>query len=490
MEFAMRPPPLPRRRFLRAASLSALSTAALGVGGCRSFRGTGEVRCAVVGLNRRGQTLAQDVLRTPHARLVAICDVDTAVLARAADRLRQDHGIEPDRETDYRRLLERRDLDAVILATPNHWHALQAIWACEAGKDIYLEKPACHSLWEGRQMLAAARRHRRVIEVGFQNRSDLGLREAFPRILAGEIGPITGIRGLCYRQRESIGRLPAPLVPPPTLRYDPWLGPADDEPILRPELHYDWHWDWNTGNGDLGNQGPHELDLIRWILGEPDHPAEIFSFGGRFGWEDAGETPNMLVTTFRWNDIPVLFEVRNLWITPETAAAANFQGRRVGVLISGEGGEFRGGRGGGMFYDREGRKFAECKGDGGYAHFPGFIEAVRSRRLETLACGLETGYRSSVLAQLGNISYRLGGTVGDDTLVRTLAGDPALAEAHGRFREHLAAWDLPASRLRWTLGPRLRFAADREQFTGPHANEANGLLRREGRAPYQIPRYV
>ena len=261
-------------------------------------------------------------------------------------------------------MLERKDIDAVVLTTPNHWHALQTIWGCQAGKDVYVEKPVCHTVWEGRQMIKAAKKYGRIVQAGFQNRSDIGLNEAFPWIHSGNIGEIRMVRGLCYRNRASIGKIDSPLVPPKTVNYDTWLGPAEHEVLYRPELHYDWHWDFNTGNGDLGNQGPHELDLIRWVLGDPDHPRKIQSIGGRFGWNDAGNTPNMGITTFDWGEIPVLFEVRNLWVRPELNSAPNFKGSRVGVVVTCDGGEFRGGRGGGIVYDNNGKKMKAFKGDG------------------------------------------------------------------------------------------------------------------------------
>ncbi|MEX0324465.1 MAG: Gfo/Idh/MocA family protein [Puniceicoccaceae bacterium] len=493
-------PPLPnlsRRSFIKGASLTACGVAA---SGCSGLFGKSEVRFAVVGLRIRGMQLIRQFLEQgkdesepwdiPPVRLVAICDVDSEVLAESAMEIEAITSEKVETYNDYQVLLEQKHIDAVVIATPNHWHALQTIWACEAGKDVYVEKPVCHSVWEGRQMVAAARRYKRIVQSGTQNRSDLGLLAAFPRILAGELGPIRHIHGLCYRNRHRIGIQNTPLVPPASVNYDQWLGPADDLPMYRPQFHYDWHWVWNTGNGDIGNQGPHEMDLIRWVLGDPDHPQEVFSFGGRFAWDDAGETPNMQVTSFRLNGVPVTFEVRNLTIDPQTDAAPSYLGWRVGVIVTCEGGQFRGGRGGGFFYDNEGQRMQAFPGDGGGDHMAGFFRAVASRRRSELNSPLREGYLSSCLSHLGNISYRLGNTVSDETLRSSIADDPWLVAAHERHLEQLKAWNLNPAQLEWTRGPLLKFDGASEQFHGDLAAPANALLRRDGRAPYTIPSYA
>jgi predicted dehydrogenase len=497
--------PLSRRNFLRT---SALATAGLATTGCGRLFGKDEVRFAVVGTRIRGMThirhfmklaypevvegeaTAEEPPEVPPARLVAICDADTAVMDEAAKFIQEKTGATVETYGDYRKLLEQKHIDAVIICTPNHLHALQTIWACEAGKDVYVEKPTCHSVWEGRQMVAAAAYHNRIVLSGFQNRSDLGLVEAFPRIMAGELGPIRHVRGLCYRNRASIGKPVPPITPPATVDYDQWLGPAADLPITRPNFHYDWHWVWNTGSGDIGNQGPHELDLIRWILGEPDHPREVFSLGGRFGWDDAGETPNMQITNYVWNNIPVHFEVRNMTVDPETNASASFLGTRVGVIITCEGGQFRGGRHGGFFYDNDGKRMTGFSGDGGGDHLPSFFRTVLSRRKSELRSNVEDGYYSSCLCHLANISHQTGTPESNSTVRSAISNDEWLLAAHSKFSEHLKAWNLDPEKLQWTLGQRLAFDGAQEQFSGDHAAAANPYLKREGRAPYTIPSYT
>ena len=498
--------PLSRRTFIKT---SALATAGLATTGCSGLFGKDEVRFAVVGTRSRGlghikqfiklafpeppeegAAPVEDPPEIPPARLVAVCDVDSAILEKTAKFIEEATGSTVETYSDYRKLLEQKHIDAVVLATPNHLHALQTIWACEAGKDVFVEKPICHSVWEGRQMVSAAAYHNRIVESGFQNRSDLGLLKAFPLILAGELGPIKHVRGLCYRNRASIGKPVPPITPPATVDYDQWLGPAADLPITRERFHYDWHWVWNTGNGDLGNQGPHEMDLIRWILGEPDHPREIYSFGGRFGWDDAGETPNMQICSYSWNNIPVHFEVRNMTVDPATNAAPSFLGSRVGVIVTCEGGQFRGGRYGGFFYDNEGKRMEAFSGEGGGDHLPNFFRTVLSRRKSELRSTVKQGYYSSCLSHLGNISYRVGETAGDEALRSTISGDELLSEAHNRYVEQIKAWNLNPAHLQWTIGHRLTFDNNTEQFTGDHAAAANAYLKREGRAPYTIPNYA
>jgi predicted dehydrogenase len=497
-------PAFSRRTFLRT---SALASAGLATNGCGRLFGKDEVRFAVVGIRGRGKQLIKHFIKLaypepadpdlpvepvpeiPPARLVAICDVDSAELDKCAKMIQDATGATVETYSDYRKLLEQKHIDAVVIATPNHQHALQTIWACEAGKDVYVEKPVCHSVWEGRQMVAAAAYHNRIVQAGFQNRSDIGLVDAFPLILAGELGPIKHVRGLCYRNRHSIGPPVPPTTPPPTVDYDQWLGPADDLPINRQQFHYDWHWVWNTGNGDLGNQGPHELDLIRWILGDPGHPQEVFTVGGRFGWNDAGETPNMQISSYVWNNIPVHFEVRNMTVDPNTNAAPSFLGTRVGVIITCEGGQFRGGRGAGFFYDNEGKRMRAFRGDGGGDHLPSFFRSVLTRRRSQLRSSIEQGYHSSSLSHLANISYQIGDVVGDDAVQAGISEDEWLVEARIRFVDQMKSWNLNPSQLQWTLGPRLAFDGGREQFTGEHATQANPLLKREGRGSYRIPEY-
>ncbi|MDQ8196637.1 Gfo/Idh/MocA family oxidoreductase [Pelagicoccus enzymogenes] len=481
------PAPYSRRTFIQS---SALLAGAFAIGSALGQSPNGDVRLAIVGIRSRGMQLARDAHRTKGCVIVAICDADTAILEKRAAEIESELGVTPEKVSNYRKLLERPDIDAVVLATPNHLHAIQTIWACQAGKDVYVEKPVCHNVWEGQQMVAAARAHNRIVQPGLQNRSDVGLKEAFAWIKQGNIGKIKQVRGLCYRNRASIGKSDTPIKPPSTLDYDEWLGPAADLPMYRERVHYDWHWVWNTGNGDFGNQGPHELDLMRWILDDPDHPKAIESYGGRFAWGDGGETPNMQITKLDWGTVPAYFEVRNLWVTPETNAAPNFKGYRVGVVVTCEGGEFRGGRGGGIVYHEGNKKGERFQGKGGFDHFPSFIRAINSRKESDLACTLETGYKSACLSHFRNISIQVGKEAATRKTTQAMSRDSQLKEAYDRFSEQLDAWKIDRSTDRWTIGRRLKIDTAKERFVGSGSGPANKLIKREDRKGSEVPKYA
>lgn len=481
---------LSRRDFNKTVFLGASSTV-LSMP-LRAKSANDRVNVAVVGLGNKGNGLVNDAMRTERARLVALCEVDSNRLEKAAARVEKEFGVKVDTYKDLRAVLDRKDVDAVVLATPNHWHALQTILACQARKDVYVEKPVCHTLWEGIKMQEAARKYGRIVQSGLQNRSDPGLQEAFQWIHAGNLGKITLVRSIVYDNRTSIGKRDTPLVPPDSCDYNLWLGPARDELIYRSRFHYDWHWDWNTGNGDFGNQGIHELDLARWVMGDPGHPESVFSYGGRFAWNDAGETPNMQNASFAWKGrVPLIFELRNLWVDPETNAAENYKGRRMGLIVSCEEGELRCGRGGGMCYDLKGKRIRSFKGDSGLQHFPAFINAVLTRKQSDVACTLEDGYLSSCLAHLANASYLTGRLASRGEVADSVAGDALMAESHDRLVTHLNRWEGHLNGEPWTLGRRLGFDPRAERFTeGGDASAANELLRRDYRSSFEVPEII
>ncbi|MCB1120855.1 MAG: Gfo/Idh/MocA family oxidoreductase [Verrucomicrobiae bacterium] len=450
-----------------------------------------QVRVAIIGMGNRGGSAVRDVFRTEGVNLVAICDPDQERLDKHKAEIAKDRNATVDQEKDFRRILDRDDIDAVIITSPNHWHALHTIMACQAGKDVYVEKPVCHNVWEGQQMLAAEKKYGRIIQSGLQGRSDVGLKEAWPYIREGNLGKILSIHCVVYDHRDSIGKLDTPMRPPKSVDYNLWLGPAVDQPIYRPRLHYDWHWDWNTGNGDTGNQGVHELDLVRSVLGDPGHPKRVFSYGGRFAWNDAGNTPNMQNTVFDWgNGIPVIFELRDLWATPKNEAASHYHGHHFGVVIQCEGGEFRGGRGGGSVYDRNGDRMKAFKGDGGFDHHPAFVRAVKSRKRSDIACTLEQGFLSTCLCHQANISMKLGQTASPGEVERAISDNPWLEESHFRLLNYLKEWSVDFDKDPWTLGQKLEIAGDRKMFTGTVSAQANRLLKRSYGKNFAVPEKV
>ncbi|HEX5791536.1 MAG TPA: Gfo/Idh/MocA family oxidoreductase [Luteolibacter sp.] len=476
-------PSLGRRRFL--ATAGSFAAGAMLLRGQDVAGANERIRVGLIGCGERGNSLIKQLKSTPGTQLVAVCDPDTDHMAKAA-------GVwdgKPEKIRDYRKLLERKDIDAVIIASPNFWHALHTIHAVQAGKDVYVEKPVTHDIWSGRQVEAAIRQTGRIVQAGTQNRSDTGLKEALKYIQSGEIGAIKAVRGLCYRNRNSIGKVAAPIKPPETLDYDLWLGPAQDLPILRPHLHYDWHWVYNTGDGDIGNQGPHELDLISWFLGDPGLPASMFSFGGRYGWDDAGETANMQVASFSLAGVPCLFEVNNMWLAPKRNAAAVYQGIRVGILVTCEKGEFRGGRGGGFVVGPDGAtKIAKFPGDAGGGHMINFFNAVRSRRSGDLAAPIVNSHRSAALAHLANISLRTGRKVPLEKLATEVPQQEALTEVVGRQNAQLKDWNLDFASTCASLGTTLAIDPATGIISGPeNAAVFNQPQYRKG---YEIPKIV
>lgn len=447
------------------------------------------VRVGVIGLGRKGADHLEKLLKLPGVRLAAVCDVDPRVLAAQVELLRKE-SLEVFATTDARRLLERSDVDAVLVVSPNHWHALHTVWACAAGKDVYVEKPVSHSVWEGVQMVRAATRYQRVVQAGTQMRSDVALPEVIQYLREGHLGRILWVHSLCYKGRDGIGRR-RPWYPD-WLDYDLFCGPAPVVPLVREELHYDWHWYWDTGNGDLANIGIHEFDVGRWLAGHEAAPRRILSLGGRFAFDDAGETPNTQVTVFDYPGIPVILENRVLPAKPGVKSMDQVHGVRQGVVVRCEEGYYAG-RYGGAVYDRTGRKLRSMPGDGGANHLANFFEAVRSRRGEKLAAPIETGRVSTSTCLYGNVSYRLGAPA---TLAQAREAVADLAPA-GQVLDSLAGHlalhgvDLNAPSL--TLGPWLGVDAALSDVTAvsgrtdARLEDARYLLKGTARPPYVLP---
>jgi len=356
----------------------------------------------------------------------------------------------PEKVQDYRKVLERSDIDAVILATPNHWHTLQSVQAMEAGKAVYVEKPVTHSLWEGRQLVAAAEKYNGIIQAGYQNRSDPACIEGFQFVREGQLGTIQSVHVCCFRNRSSIGKSETPVAPPGTVDYNLWLGPAQDMPIYRPQFHYDWHWDFNTGNGDVGNQCPHEIDLACWVLGDSPLPKTIRSFGGRLGWNDAGNTPNLLSAWYEQAGTPVVIEVNDLKLAPDRNVPSIRDGIRVGILVRCEGGTLRGGRGGMYVVGDDGKtRIHSFPGDGGKSHAKNFIDAIRAGNGSTLRGVIEVAERSAAIAHLANISYRTGEEAKTEKVLSAVAGNSYLEAILEGQAGQLEAWgiDVPTYAL-------------------------------------------
>jgi len=441
-----------------------------------------DIRVAVVGIRNQGANHINWFRNIPGVRVVAICDPDKQVLDREEKKFK-DRNEKVDAYIDYRKLLEDKTIDAVITASPNHWHALVTVWACQAGKDVYVEKPVSHNIWEGRQMVKAARKHNRIVQAGTQRRSDTGLAEAVEYIRAGNLGKIRVVHGIVYVRRGSIGKVNGPQPIPDTINYDLWCGPAPKTPLMRKSLHYDWHWVWPTGGGDFGNNGIHFIDICRWFIGAGKIAPAVMSIGGRFGYVDDGETPNTQIVLCDYKPAPIIFEVRGLPRAKGDSAMDEFRGTRAGVVVQCEDGYFVGG----WAYDNKGNKIKQFKRTGGSGHHANFIKAVRSRKISDLNADILDGHLSAALCHTGNVSHRLGKRTTTREIAEAVKTDANLAESFARLEPHLKANQTDFNITPAILGASLKMDPEKEIFVGDLANEANMLLSRNYRQPFVVP---
>jgi predicted dehydrogenase len=394
---------LNRRTFFTA---SAGAAAAASLASRASAQGANDtIRAAVLGLNGRGKTHIGGFMGTDGVKVAVLCDPDQVVLAAAAKSFESKYGYKPETETDLRKVYDRKDVDVVGVATPNHWHSLATIWACQAGKDVYVEKPGSHNIYEGRKMVEAAKKYGRVVQHGVQLRSSEAIREAVDHLRKGTIGNVYMARGLVFRDRPSIGHAKDPDTAPASLDWDIWQGPAPSRSFSKRIVHYNWHWHWAYGNGDVGNQGIHETDMCLWGLGLETFPSEIVAMGGKFLWDDDKETPEVLSSTYLFPDQKKMieFEVRPWATNTEGGAGVGniFYGSEGYLVVKGYNTyeTFLGRRG------QPGPKKSDSEPVG--KHFANFIAAVRARDPKLLHGPVETAHTSSGLAHLGNIAYRL-----------------------------------------------------------------------------------
>ena len=405
-----------------------------------------EIRVAVVGFHGQGQSHISELGKIAGVRLVGLCDVDKDVLDAEAKKL-QDRNQPVEKYADVRRLLENKNIDAVTTATPNHWHSLLTIWACQADKDVYVEKPVSHEVWEGRKMVETARKYNRIVQTGTQGRSNVALKEALEWVRGGQLGKIKVSRGLCYKRRKSIGKVGGPQPIPASIDYDLWCGPAPKVPLMRQQLHYDWHWVWPTGSGDLGNQGIHQMDIARWALGKAELSPRVFSIGGRFGYVDDGETPNTQIVVHDYGDVMLIFEVRGLSQEAGSETMDKYRSQSVGNIVECENGYLSGT----SAFDKEGKEIKKFTGSG-ESHMANFIRAVRSRKSSDLNADILEGHLSSALCHTGNISYRLGKLASPGECLEAIKADKDAVESLDRFKAHLAANKIDLEETKATLG--------------------------------------
>jgi predicted dehydrogenase len=380
------------------------------------------IRVCAIGVHGRGGDHLRGFMGQKNVEVAAICDVDESVLNSRAAQVEKATQKKPAVFTDIRKALEDKSIDAVSIATPNHWHSLAAIWACQAGKDVYVEKPLSHNVSEGRKLVEAARKNNRIVQHGTQCRSSAGLIEAMKKLKEGVIGKVYMAKGTCYKWRDTIGKAPDEPVPA-GVHYDLWLGPAPQRPFSKNRFHYNWHWHWDYGNGDLGNQGVHQMDIARWGLGV-GLPSRVTAMGGHFMFDDDQETPNVIHTAFEYPEQKAMlqFEVRH-WITNTEAG-----GSGVGVLFYGSEGymEIPSYSAYKVYLGK--KREPGPAGEAGGDHYGNFIAAVRSRKAETLNANVEEGHLSSALCHLGSIAYRLGRSFKFDPKTETIPGDAEAAK--------------------------------------------------------------
>jgi predicted dehydrogenase len=382
------------------------------------------INVALIGIRGRGKDHLRAMSKIPNVRIAVLCDIDERQFAETIKEVEELTGQKPSTETDYRKVLENQDIDAVSLATPNHWHALQTIWACQAGKDVYVEKPVSHTVEEGRKMVEAARKYNRVVQTGTQSRSNRPILDAIKFAHEGHLGEIWMAKGLCFKPRGSIGHIQNSDIPE-GVHWDKFLGPAPYRPFNQNRFHYKWHWFWDTGNGDLGNQGIHQTDIARWALNKFSHPVKISGIGDYYVLDSDQETPNMQHIVFEYDDGSVLqFEVRGLPTNGEGDV-------RIGNLIFGskgwmDVGNEDGGKcqvhwgnvslrpsGFSSYQEETGQIFEnpDSAPDANYLHFSNFFECIVSRKWQDLHADILEGHLSTSLCHLGNIACRLQRTL-------------------------------------------------------------------------------
>lgn len=470
-----------RRTFLKRAAAGAAATFAIA-----GTRATGRVlgandrvRVAVAGIHGRGQTHLSGFAGMKDVEVAYLVDPDSRLFASRSNIVKKIAGNTPACVQDIRKALEDKSLDAVSIVTPNHWHALMAVWACQAGKDVYVEKPCSHNIFEGRRLVEAARKYDRIVQHGTQRRSDPQWARLVNDVRNGKYGKLLVSYGYASRSRLSIG-FKNPQEPPRELDYDLWLGPAPVQPFRTNLVHYNWHWTWDFGDGEIGNMGSHQMDVCRWALPDGAMPKRVLSLGGRFGYKDQGQTPNTQLTMIDFGDVKVFLESRGL-VGDKQWRITNAFHTDQGVVRDGK------------FFPKgksEGVPIDNCPASGvpeqGPRHMRNFVDCVRSRKREGLTAEILEGQRTTELIHLGNISYRLGEDVPFNRQTKAFGGDKTFHDSFEDMKRHLAdAGRLDLTNSTYHLGRTLEFDAQAEKFVA--APDADRMLTRPYRSPFVVP---
>ena len=475
--------PITRRRFLEDSILATAAAAAatsvplsLRAEEPMSKEAGEKVTVAIIGCGIRGKQHARELARFADCDIAYVCDPDRERMAEVSAQLVEADRPAPKAVADLRMVLDDKSVDAVFIATCNHWHALAAIWAMQAGKDAYVEKPVSHNVAEGRRIVQVARKTGRICQGGTQNRSNKALAAAIEYMHSGKLGEVKLARSIVYGRRGSIGG-PGTYDVPEGVDYNLWAGPAPMSPLKRPRLQYDWHWVWETGNGELGNNNIHSLDICRWGLGLEGLGQRVISYGGRLGYSDAGETPNTQVCLFDFGEKTIVSETRGLKTEP---FHPHYKG---GWIFFGSEGIISGS----SLFDLEGNLVRNFEGKS-ENHFANFLKAVRSRKQEDLNAEILEGHQSTALCHIGNISWRLGRKVSAAELreeLGKLTVQCDVLETLDRTLNHLRDNNVDPDQSQVTLGPVLALHAGREAFVD--APQADAFLSRDYRRPFVVP---
>ena len=474
-----------RRQFLTSAA-AGVAVAPFMISGTKAAGnviGANErINVAVAGIHGQGQSHIKALDAMPGVEVTYLIDPDSSLFSSRTELVKNNQSGPPRCVQDVRQALDDNELDAISIATCNHWHSLITIWACQAGKDVYVEKPLSHNVVEGRRAVEAARKYQRIVQHGTQQRSSLARAKEIAAVQSGHYGKLRVSKGYCCKPRWGIGVKPV-AAPPDHLDFNLWLGPARATPYHANRVHYNWHWFWDTGNGDIGNQGVHEMDVARWAIPGATLPRQVWSLGGRFGYNDQAETPNTQMTVFDYGESLLIFEVRGLVgnSSKDSRKVANEYYLDDGMITQGR------------FYPQGGGKAEPLIDAGGSVNggnkFDNWISAVRSRDYHELNADVLEGHYSSALCHLANTSYRLGERVPFDKKTYSFGDNPEVYATFNALERNLSyGVGLRMENLAYQLGRTLKFDADREIYLGDR--DANNLLTRPPREPFVVPEKV
>lgn len=480
-----------RRGFLKTSAVATSTFSLFTIAGTKSsakvIGANDRINIGVAGINGRGGAHINEFAGMKDVEVTQLIDPDKSIWNSRKKAVKDRGGNDPETFSDIRKALEDKNVNAISVATTNHWHSLITIWACQAGKDVYVEKPISHNVFEGRKCVEAAKKYKRVVQHGTQNRSSQSKANMMAAIHSGKYGKLLVSKGYCCKPRWSIGRKPAGMAPS-HLDWNLWLGPAPEQDFHGNMHPYNWHWFWDTGNGDIGNQGVHEMDIARWAIKDSTLPKSVVSMGGRYipgdpNNRDQAETPNMQLAIFDYGESLLLFETRGLVDNKKypkswPRAVTNEFYTTDGVIKNG------------MFYPSDGSGAEKVRGEGpklvSGGAFGSFINSVRNRKTDDNNAPAETAHYSAALCHLANASYRLGEMEKwTERPSETLGKNKVVNQGFDNVQQSLAAVGIDLEKEKYILGPKLEFDAAKEQFVDNP--KANALITRQYRKPFVVP---